>query len=160
MAKTIRTPLDRMLAMVMHEPMTGCWLFTGRLDDNGYPRLLVEGLNAYAHRFSYEHHVGSVPAGLHLDHICRNRPCVNPAHLEAVTCRVNVLRGESPGAKAVRSNECKRGHSLNNAYSWGGKRQCRTCRQIRQRALHAVTQRDRNRTGMTFGFDGCHTPMS
>lgn len=65
-----------------------------------------------AHRLAYEILVGPVPAGLTLDHLCRNRACMNPAHLEPVTMRANVLRGEAPAARQARRTHCRHGHPL------------------------------------------------
>lgn len=63
------------------DPVTGCWVWTGYRDRNGYGRHKVE----WAHRWSYEHHVGPIPERHEIDHTCSNPPCVNPAHLEPVT---------------------------------------------------------------------------
>ena len=72
------------------EDENGCWLWTGRVNKStGYG----EQANDLAHRLFYESLVGEIPAGLELDHLCRVHRCVNPSHLEAVTHRVNVLRG-------------------------------------------------------------------
>jgi hypothetical protein len=93
-------PLDYFLNKVIY-PENGCWSWRGYRDQKGYGRFYCRGLNEYAHRWSYEYFVGAVPVGLELDHLCRNRDCVNPAHLEAVTHRVNVARGISPSAKYI-----------------------------------------------------------
>src|SRR5689334_10590331 len=88
-AKTI-PPLDRFLTRVTQQT-SGCWLWTGYLMPNGYGKFAVSrGINALAHRWSYETFVGAIPAGLTLDHLCRVRGCVNPTHLEPVTRRENV----------------------------------------------------------------------
>jgi hypothetical protein len=78
-------------------PFCDCWLFVdaGRENRNGYSRVRWQGKELMAHRLSYEAHVGPIPDGLLLDHKCRMRPCINPAHLEPVTVRENTLRGEA-----------------------------------------------------------------
>jgi hypothetical protein len=85
----------------------------------------------YAHRWSYEYHVGAIPDGLHLDHLCRNTVCVNPAHLEPVTCRENLLRGVGSPAQNAAKTHCHKGHALagENLYisPSTGYRHCRTC---------------------------------
>lgn len=116
----------------------GCWLWTGALKD-GYGRLSrgCRGMGYLrAHRFSYELHKGPIPGGLDLDHLCRNRSCVNPDHLEPVTRGENTAR--SPIAiTAVKSRQthCLRGHQLvgANVYMHWGRRNCRECKRIRDR---------------------------
>jgi len=91
-----------------------CWNWTGSLTPGGYSQFSLQGgrVNARGHRVSYEIHCGKVPLGLQLDHLCRNRRCVNPAHLEAVTQRVNTLRGTGPTAVNARATHCKQGHGF------------------------------------------------
>jgi hypothetical protein len=73
---------------------TGCWNWTGARTPKGYGQIrLVGGTTAYTHREAYMAYVGQIPEGLHLDHLCRNRSCFNPEHLEPVTPRENARRG-------------------------------------------------------------------
>ena len=69
-----------------------CWMWTGHLR-HGYGSIVVAGKTRFAHRVSYEHHVGPIEDGYELDHLCRNKACCNPAHVEPVTHHANVLRG-------------------------------------------------------------------
>lgn len=114
-------------------PFHECWEWVGAINSGGYGHMRVAGKTPKAHRISYELHRGPVPAGLVVDHKCGNRACVRPEHLEAVTQRVNVLRGDSEMARRSRQTHCLRGHEYTqeNTYrdSWG--RHCVTCRRAR-----------------------------
>ncbi len=107
-----------------------CWLWTGAKKATGYGvfRKHADQNPRPAHRLAYEELIGPVPEGLELDHLCRVRACVNPAHLEPVTGRVNILRGFSPPAQNARKTECINGHPLipENLYLHG-QRKCKTC---------------------------------
>lgn len=132
--------IDRFWSYVDRQDV--CWLWTGSLTESGYGRFSIggrAGTVVRAHRFSYEMHVGAIPAGLDLDHLCRVRRCVNPSHLEPVTRRENTLR--SPiAAPAVNASltHCIRGHEFTpeNTYtppSRPNSRHCRACRRLRER---------------------------
>ena len=112
---------------------TGCWLWQERLTAKGYGSFWLNGKSRRAHRWSYEHFVECQPDSLVIDHLCRNRHCVNPEHLEPVTQQINVLRGEARAAKQARQTHCIHGHPLagNNLYRKpNGARQCIACRRV------------------------------
>lgn len=85
---------------------TGCWEWTGGTDPTGYGRFFFDGRMGYAHRFAYETAVGPIPAGFDIDHLCRNRRCVRPSHLEAVTRRENLMRGQTLTAAHHAGRNC------------------------------------------------------
>jgi hypothetical protein len=87
----VKKPL-RMRLMEHVRKAEECWHWTGSKNNDGYGQVHIGRKTLLAHRLSYESFVGPVPAGLQLDHLCRNRACINPAHLEAVTGSVNVQR--------------------------------------------------------------------
>ena len=131
------TPLDRFMAKVCIAEESGCWQWTGALKANGYGSFCAGGRNSvtYAHRWSYEHHIGRIPDGFHIDHLCRNRACVNPGHLEPVTARTNLLRGEGLTARRAAQTHCGNGHEFteDNVYvKPNGCRDCRQCRHARR----------------------------
>lgn len=112
----------------------GCWEWVGAHKQAGYGQW---GRTDCAHRVMYEKVRGPIPKWLHLDHLCRNKGCVNPDHLEAVTQRENTLRGESPAAQRARATHCKNGHPYDGTNTYnrpdrpiGRGRYCRACRRV------------------------------
>jgi len=91
MARMAKPLKERLLARVRVEH-DGCWTWTGSCAGSGYGHLCVDGKWRGTHRISYEVHVGPIPAGLVIDHLCRNTLCCNPYHLEAVTHQENMRR--------------------------------------------------------------------
>jgi len=120
-----------------------CWLWKLSVNKKrgGYGQFRLGRRTFRAHIVAYRLSGRSVPRGLDLDHLCRTTRCVNPAHLEPVTRRVNFLRGEHPTAVSVRENRCQRGHKFDlfNTY-WrpNGKRECRACASDARRQRRAA----------------------
>lgn len=113
----------------------GCWEWTASLQGGGYGQFWLDGSNALAHRVSYQTTVGAVPAGLQLDHLCRNRKCVRPDHLEPVTPSENTHRGDTHAARNAAKTHCPAGHSYteHGRQRPDGRRECVTCKRERNR---------------------------
>lgn len=141
--------------------LNGCIEWTAYISPVGYGRVKYMGRFSQAHRIAYILTHGSIPDGLVLDHLCRNRCCVNPCHLEPVTDQINFIRGMAPGAIAIRENGCKRGHEYtpeNTKFKTNGGRICVFCARVnsrrneeirkqKRRALRAVLQKQRAEAG-------------
>jgi hypothetical protein len=110
-----------------------CWIWTGSLRDDGGGQFRLNGRTRKAYQVSFEALVGSIPEGLELDHLCRNRACVNPTHLEPVTHRVNMLRGRTVAAAHAAKTHCPAGHPYDetNTRRYRGERRCRACKRER-----------------------------
>jgi hypothetical protein len=106
---------------------SGCWLWTGAKYENGYGKVRVGGIVLLAHRVVYELLVGPIPPGLQVDHVrergCLHRHCVNPDHMEPVTCGENVRRGQT----GRRKSHCPQGHSYAEHGRSRGRRSGRYC---------------------------------
>lgn len=115
----------------------GCWEWQGAKMGNGYGQIGVGGKHWAAHRYAYVELIGPIPDGLDLDHLCRNRACCNPKHLEPVTRQENINRSaKNGGAQNKAKTHCPKGHEYSGANLYihpSGRRCCRTC--TNQRAL-------------------------
>ena len=131
-----RSDLDRFFGKV-RVTASGCWEWTAYRDANGYGRFNLSGGPDWAHRVAYRMFVSLPPAGIELHHECHNPACVNPGHLRAVTAQEH-------GAKH-RTTHCIRGHEFNEANTYfrpdNGNRQCRECKQIKNRAVYLRDRR-------------------
>ena len=145
----VRPAIERFWERVNKMGQDDCWEWIAGKDVNGYGSFLSplakekrwhgEG----AHRYSYRIHNGEIPKNLFIDHLCQNPSCVNPNHLEAVTNRENLRRGNGPIGTNAKKTHCIHGHPFdkNNTYwrntKWGIKaRMCRTCMRLKQRARY------------------------
>lgn len=152
MATDLLTRLDRRKRVTDD----GCWEWNGALTGLGYARMQVGRGKLYVHRVAYELHVGPVPDGLELDHLCRNRACFNPGHLEPVTRLVNMQRSQQRNMVTNVTGACQRGHDMDD-WVWTnrrlGTRACRQCRnemsnqrRARQRAQRRADREQGART--------------
>lgn len=115
-----------------------CWPFTGCLNPNGYGQFKLGGRRPNAHRVAFQAARGEIPAGLVLDHLCRNRACCNPAHLEPVTYSENNRRGNTVNAANAAKTHCSNGHPFDetNTERIRGRRRCRACRPSERRRAY------------------------
>jgi hypothetical protein len=137
-----RPVADRFWEKVDRRGPKECWPWLAGKNRWGYGHLHVGSKADFshrlvsAHRLVYELVVGPIPEGLTIDHLCRNRACVNPAHLEPVTNRINILRGIGAAALHAKKTHCPQGHPYDeeNTYIYpNGARYCRECNRIRGR---------------------------
>lgn len=143
-----RKPLaDRFWPKVEKRAPAECWEWTGYKSSLGYGQIMgADQKLRGAHRVSYELAGGVIPAGYHLDHLCRNPRCVNPAHLEPVTPRENTRRGDAGKhvqQRAALLTHCKHGHPINDTNTYRdkrGRRSCKVCAIARQNVRRATNR--------------------
>ncbi len=123
------TPAERFWSHVDRSE-DGCWLWLGHVDPRGYGR----AGSSWAHRLAYEFEVGTIPEGLELDHLCRNRGCVRPSHLEPVTHAENLDRAWAVRRQTL-ATHCRNGHELATVgvYERRGVKECMECARISRR---------------------------
>lgn len=143
------SPLERFEAKLALSP-TGCLVWTAGTTRGGYGKFKVDGQTVVAHRWYYQQVRGPIADDLQLDHLCRNPPCCDPDHLEPVTGRENLLRGETFQAANAAKTHCPHGHPLSgdNLLVSGNRRSCRICKrrqsaEWRARNLDDARRRDR-----------------
>lgn len=117
-----------------------CWNWTAAKIWSGYGKFQFNGSSVGAHRVAWTLLRGPIPEGLTVDHLCRNRACVNPAHMELVTRGVNVLRGDTITAANLHKTHCPKGHPYSGRNS-NGQRFCRVCMRVSS-DKHRAANRD------------------
>ncbi len=133
--------IQRFQIRIKMDLSSGCWKWLGTMSAAGYGTFSIGGKNTYAHRVSYELHEGKIPDGLQIDHLCRNRRCVNPAHLDVVTTQENTRRGLLGKINNWKSKNthCPSGHPYsgkNLRITKQGWRHCIICGLIHQKTLY------------------------
>lgn len=143
-----KNPVVRLLRTVEFDE-SGCWAWKGTIDHDGYGRVYHLGKKVRAHRLSYELLVGELTPGLVVDHVCRNKACINPDHLELVSQSENVKRslptsknGMTRG-KYKKRPTCYRGHFKEWDHQADGYKPCRECQKIRNKERRAVAASSR-----------------
>lgn len=122
---------ERIEKYIIPEPNSGCWIWLGgmRSKKDGYGGHKWNGKMWRTHRLVYTLLRHPVPTTLHIDHLCRNRICCNPDHLEVCTPAENISRGQGVAPNNARKTHCPNGHPYDaeNTYVWNKQRFCRTC---------------------------------
>lgn len=124
---------ERILNGITKNAASGCWEWNHGKTSCGYGAIYVDEVQFSTHHVSYELFVGVRPSGFDIDHLCRNRGCCNPEHLEAVTRRENLMRGKTLVAANAAVTHCPKGHEYtpDNTIKRSGQRSCRQCSRVR-----------------------------
>ncbi len=128
----LQSTIDRFFAKVQAED-SGCFIWTGSIGRGGYGHFRLMGRTRSAHQILIEIAHGPIPTNLECDHLCRNRACVNPSHIELVTHHENVIRGKGLAAIHAKKTHCNNGHLYTHGSTRialcpsGFTRRCRTC---------------------------------
>lgn len=128
---------ERFMAKVEPDE-NGCWIWQRWLSSDGYGYVKLDGKTQIAHRVAYEHLVAPIPEGMTIDHLCRVKACVNPAHLEPVTSRENVVRAASTRTHCPQGHEYTAENTRTTAQGW---RVCRICQRAAV-ARYAARRKD------------------
>ena len=140
---------ERVMRRVQKDAETDCWVYTGTKIYSGYGKISWrqggKKVDALVHRIIYEIHKGPIPKGLEIDHLCRNRACCNPEHLEVVTHRLNIQRGNN----VTNRTHCSAGHPYkgkNLAVDNRGHRYCRECHRVHSSRYYNANLRNRKQS--------------
>lgn len=129
----------RLLDKIVFFENSSCWFFNGAKHHGGYGKTSSLGRFLFAHRASYEVFKGKIPHGLTIDHLCKNKLCINPEHLEAVPLTVNVMRGNGPPSKNLKKSTCRFGHTFSikkTKSKKGYQRFCKECASTQNHILY------------------------
>ena len=145
---------ERISSKISVDRLSGCWVWVACRYPNGYGQIYWDGKMRLAHRIVYTLLIEEIPKGLDIDHLCRNRSCVNPKHLEPVTHRENVMRGNSPVVDQVSRTHCPQGHELSGSNLVASmlkdnKRACRQCRKELGKRRAELFTKARRVSGLT-----------